>query len=401
MLRSFAAALFAAVFLCFAPLQGIAPAASAGNLLFTNNASTTLASAMSSTVGSVTVAATTGARFPIISSTGQHFRATIVKSGTPSQFEIVLVTATSGDTFTITRAQEGTTAQGWSVGDFFNIFITAADFGEFSQIGDLQAQSGNYAADTGTANAYVVALSPALTQHNLGMPIRVKFANANTGASTFNDGAGALQLVTPDLQPLVAGNVQGGGIGTLIYDGARVQLFGAYRVSFSQINGQIGTAQVPLSAVAQYEPQLFAGPVFTGVPTAPTATPGTSNGQLATTAFVQAALGAVASFGTTGYYQMPAAAGFGLSLIVEWGYVQDTSITSGPTDLNVTFPRTFPNACVGVFVASNRNVATGGQANLGSGYSSNYSQSGATITVDNSGSNLGGVASGHWIAIGY
>ena len=41
---------------------------------------------------------------------------------------------------------------------------------------------------------------------------------------------------------------------------------------------------------------LLASPAFTGTPTAPTAAPGTSNTQLATTAFVQAAAGGVTSF---------------------------------------------------------------------------------------------------------
>ena len=44
----------------------------------------------------------------------------------------------------------------------------------------------DYAADTGAANAYVIALTPALTSHVVGMPIHFMAANANTGASTIN-----------------------------------------------------------------------------------------------------------------------------------------------------------------------------------------------------------------------
>ncbi|MDP3048906.1 MAG: hypothetical protein Q8N12_05675 [Thermodesulfovibrionales bacterium] len=48
----------------------------------------------------------------------------------------------------------------------------------------------DYAPDTGAANAYVITLAPALTARVVGMPIHFMAANANTGASTLNDGLG-------------------------------------------------------------------------------------------------------------------------------------------------------------------------------------------------------------------
>ena len=302
----------------------------AGNLLFANNASTTIASGISSTATSVTVAASTGSLFPLITTSGQHWRGTFVKNGNPNLYEIVLVTVTSGDTFTITRAQEGTTGQAWSVGDYFNLFLTAADTREFAQLGDLQAQTGNYAVDSGTANAYSVTLSPSLSGHIVGMPIRVKFANTNTGSSTFNDGAGALALVTPDLGVLQPGNVQGGGIGIVVYDGTRFELLGTYKATFAQLGGQISNGQVPLSAVVQYGPQLFTSPAFTGVPTAPTAGTGASSTQVATTAFVNP--GAVITGG--GPWWERRASG----VLEEWGtYTYTTSAGAHIVSFPVTF----------------------------------------------------------------
>jgi hypothetical protein len=51
------------------------------------------------------------------------------------------------------------------------------------------------------------------------------------------------------------------------------------------IGGQVSNGQVPFSAVAQWAAALFSSPQFTGVPIAPTAALGTSNTQVATTAF--------------------------------------------------------------------------------------------------------------------
>lgn len=194
-----------------------------GNFLFSNNASTTLAAAISNTATSVTLASGTGALFPNPSG-GTHFRATFVKNGAPGTYEVVDVTVRATDTCTIARGQEGTTALNWAVGDFFNLFPTAADLAAFSQAADTQAQAGNYAVDTGAANAYVVGLTPALTAHVVGMPIRFKAAHACTGASTFNDGVGTGQLVLPTLSPLTSGEIVAGGIYTATWDGTFFQL---------------------------------------------------------------------------------------------------------------------------------------------------------------------------------
>ena len=226
------------------------------NLKFTNNATTTLANAISNVATSLTVAAGTGVKFPAITAP-QFFHATLVKNGNPAIFEIVLVTAVSGDTFTIQRglpAPDNTTPLSWAVGDFFNLFLTAGEMGEFMQPEDVQANSGNYAADAGTANAYSVTLNPGLTAHVVGMPIRFRAANTNTGASTFNDGAGALALVMPEgAAALVAGDIAANGIYIVAYDGARFQLISSHRTNFSQLGGSISPTQVPSGAVTQYQ----------------------------------------------------------------------------------------------------------------------------------------------------
>jgi hypothetical protein len=91
--------------------------------LATNNASATLASGVSNVATSLTVATGKGALFPTLSG-GDYTFVTI--ENTAAVTEIVKVTARSTDTFTIVRAQEGTTAQTWVTGDTVELRLTAA-----------------------------------------------------------------------------------------------------------------------------------------------------------------------------------------------------------------------------------------------------------------------------------
>jgi hypothetical protein len=102
-------------------------------ILYTNNASTALASNILSGDTSLTVTAGTGALFPN-PTTPDYFLITLQGvSGTP--IEIVKCTARSTDTLTIVRAQEGTTASGFSANDKVELRITAGVMGPAAQSG--------------------------------------------------------------------------------------------------------------------------------------------------------------------------------------------------------------------------------------------------------------------------
>jgi hypothetical protein len=88
-----------------------------------NNASSTLATAISASDTGVVLATGTGSQFPVLT-TGDYFYATIVS--TAGTREIVKATARVGDTLTIVRAQEGTTAASFAAGAQFELRITAA-----------------------------------------------------------------------------------------------------------------------------------------------------------------------------------------------------------------------------------------------------------------------------------
>jgi hypothetical protein len=104
----------------------------AGLNLFTNNASTTLASSINSSVTSLTVAAGYGALFPNPTAS-QYFYCTLSNTA-GTTIEIVKVTARSTDTFTIVRAQDGTTASAFNAGDKVELRLVNASLANFGQL---------------------------------------------------------------------------------------------------------------------------------------------------------------------------------------------------------------------------------------------------------------------------
>lgn len=84
-----------------------------GVALVKNNAYSTLAATITSSDTTLNVAVGTGVRFPaIVSGSGDFFLLTLLD--TSNNIEVVKVTATSTDTFTVVRGQDGTTARGYA-----------------------------------------------------------------------------------------------------------------------------------------------------------------------------------------------------------------------------------------------------------------------------------------------
>lgn len=94
---------------------------------FANNAKSLLLAGISAGAGTLTVLAGEGAKFPNPSA-GQYFYLTLeerlpVDAENPVR-EIVKCTARSGDTMTITRAQDGTSAVAWAIADKVELRVT-------------------------------------------------------------------------------------------------------------------------------------------------------------------------------------------------------------------------------------------------------------------------------------
>lgn len=101
--------------------------------IFANNISTTLASAVSTSQTTITLASTQN--LPASIPSGSVLVITLNDAATRNNYEIVYATAITGATLTVIRAQEGTAALAWLVGDYAYSGPTAgqqASFGELA-----------------------------------------------------------------------------------------------------------------------------------------------------------------------------------------------------------------------------------------------------------------------------
>jgi hypothetical protein len=294
--------------------------------LFTDNANSALAAGISSTATALSLTSGGGALFPNPNTAlGQNFTFTLVKNGNTAIYEVCNCTQRSTDTFAvITRGLEGTTALSWNAGDYVYKYPTAGDMQQFQQADDVQANQTNFAVDTGTANAYVAALTPALLALTSGMQIRVLTAHANTGASTINvSGLGAESIVLPGGTALPAGSIPANSVMVIVWNATE---------SWWELSGvQSLTAYLTAAtAAATYAPLVNAH--LTGVPTVPTAAPGTNTTQAASTAFANEAANEQYTTGIPGSVQWPN--GF----IENWGVILTPA--SSPTTASFELPFT-------------------------------------------------------------
>ena len=96
--------------------------------LFKNNASSYLNGTITAGSSSLAITPSTGTKFPTPSGE-DYFVVTLVEydgNGKEIDWEILRVTANSGDVFTVQRAQEGTVARTWPSGTLVEIRLTEA-----------------------------------------------------------------------------------------------------------------------------------------------------------------------------------------------------------------------------------------------------------------------------------
>jgi hypothetical protein len=92
--------------------------------LFSNNASAVLNAELTAVATTLVLNSGQGSEFPAPVA-GQYFLATITQFSSETTWEVVRVTARTGDTLTIERAQESTTAQLWPIGSKCEMRVTA------------------------------------------------------------------------------------------------------------------------------------------------------------------------------------------------------------------------------------------------------------------------------------
>jgi hypothetical protein len=125
----------------------------------TNNAFSTLFSALTAVATTMTVASGHGARFPSASvASGNYFYITLIKSSGVT--EIVKVTDRSTDVFTIVRSQDGTTATTFTAGDRVELRPVAALFNELPNRLLIAADYTDLSVTNGKLDNIVSAIGP-------------------------------------------------------------------------------------------------------------------------------------------------------------------------------------------------------------------------------------------------
>ena len=150
-----------------------------GYPLFTNNAATGLVSPISSSATTLTVNGGSGTLFPSPTG-GNYFMITLISSGS-GNMEIVQCTARSGDTFTIVRAQEGTTAQSFAIGDSVQLRITAGSLQAFSNPTLVNSVAAGTGIGVSSSTGNVTISNTGVTNLNAGSGISL---SGSTGTVT-------------------------------------------------------------------------------------------------------------------------------------------------------------------------------------------------------------------------
>lgn len=136
----------------------------------------------------------------------------------------------------------------------------------------------DYATDTGSADAYEIALSPALTQHIIGLPIYFMVANTNTGAATLEvNGMDAVAIKKNVSDDLSAGDLIAGKIVMLVYDGTYYQLLGSDSGKIVQVKHAVITSVVSGSTLMVFDDTIPQNTEGFDIGFAETITPGSAS----------------------------------------------------------------------------------------------------------------------------
>ena len=145
------------------------------NMLFANNANTTLASSL--TNSATTMSVVSASAFPTPTGS-QYFYCTLADAATQTTIEIVKVTAVSGTTFTIVRGQDGTSGTAFASGAIVSLRLVRASLNDFPKLDEDNTFTG--------ANAYGTPASIVLTNASGTASINI---NGTVGATTPTTGA--------------------------------------------------------------------------------------------------------------------------------------------------------------------------------------------------------------------
>lgn len=107
-----------------------------------------------------------------------------VVNNTSGAFTITVKTA-AGTGVVLAAGQQKVTGDGTNIIQATESIAAATIATQAAQLGQVQSGASTFGVDTGTANTYQVAFSPAVTALSDGLRLRFRAKTANTGASTF------------------------------------------------------------------------------------------------------------------------------------------------------------------------------------------------------------------------
>ena len=124
--------------------------------LYGNNAKSTLLLAIGPTDTVFSVASGQGGRFPTFTNSNQFFLVTLESAGL---IEVCKVTARIGDSFTVQRSQEGTTATSFPIGAQIQMRVTKDTLGRMARLtdrlGDIDSVDNLPSVATATGNSFL------------------------------------------------------------------------------------------------------------------------------------------------------------------------------------------------------------------------------------------------------
>jgi len=167
-------------------------------VLFTNNASTTLSAGINNSTTTIAIASSSG--FPSLGS-GEYYFGTIANTNN-TKIEVVKVTAGT-TSLTVTRAQDGTSAQAFDSGDNFQLRVTAATLDATSK-SDVAITAGSVSADTliakgdGASADGQIQLNCRDNSHGIKLKSPPHSASANYTLTFPNDDGTSGQKLTTD-----------------------------------------------------------------------------------------------------------------------------------------------------------------------------------------------------------
>jgi hypothetical protein len=199
------------------------------DMLYKDNAATLITTTINNVDDPVTVSVTAGngAKFPTIGVNAQNGQANtfpvVIVRASDSAYEKLLCTARATDTFTLTRAQGGTTKLAFAVGDAMYLGNTKEFFDNFLMTQDAQYGKPHWCGTAGgTANAITVAGSPTVTGLSAGLTLEfIASATSTSSTVTFKpDGVTVKNLKDHAGVLLTAGDIISGGLYRVQYNGA-------------------------------------------------------------------------------------------------------------------------------------------------------------------------------------